>query len=64
MDITVDNLPFVLGSPLSQLPTVFTQLFEKLLEPDQDAIFMRNYVVSKSSMSHIRRTFNGNFREP
>jgi hypothetical protein len=62
--ITTDNLPLVLGSPINQLPTVLPALFEKLLEPDQDEIFLRNYVVESREILGLLSLADGARRPP
>ncbi|EGO03466.1 hypothetical protein SERLA73DRAFT_45690 [Serpula lacrymans var. lacrymans S7.3] len=39
----MNNVNAVLDSPPSELPKVLPRLFAKLLEPNQDAVFLQNY---------------------
>jgi hypothetical protein len=51
--ITHENLHRVLSAPPELLSTLLPELFEKLLQPDQDAIFIQDYVVELVSSDHV-----------
>jgi hypothetical protein len=45
MQITVDNFQSILGADSERLPNILPQVFAKLVEPNQDENFLRNYAV-------------------